>query len=816
MDTAVAPDEVPERDHEELIARGSRRRRWMAAAAGPALIVACVLFALRGFAFSPLLTNQHPDILAFWLPRLSFLGRSLASGHVPLWNPFEMTGTRFAADPQAGWLYLPAMGLFSWLSPGGAMRAFIVFDPLLAGLGAYWFLREEDLPKPAATVGGLALAMPMSTSIVAIAMPFAGAIAWTTLVLVAASRFRRARTVAARLGWLGFAALAWSQVLGAHMSHGLAMCTLLVGAYLIAWEIGEVRAGATSGWAAAGRVSGFLAFLPLASLALLLPRIDMISSSSLHAGYGALAEERVAGVQDLAIKANGVWAAWPLAIGAAPGAFVGGVTLLSIPLALRTRRYRPLVWAFGSAALLTYALTLNVLVTAGWFRAIVLRIPYGDVYLHNPGRLRYVWMVVAPVLAAIGVAGLLERVPDRRVLLRWLAGGAAVFLGAPMILGGHPIRFATALAGIAVAVPIFLAVARRASWAPVAIAGVLAIEMVGSAIYSQAYQGGTIFTGLESGEHPNIVPQVLRWPDAPESQFLRPTAFVRILRGTQDRYLTWVQPAAVFEKGYLFAQQPRDWPALAMERGTLFGIHDVLGYNPVQLVRYWSFIRETNRLSVFYNASVINEPTLADVRLLGVRYLIVPVGQELPPSLTGVTIAKADGYDLIQVDGWEPRVSVVPSWTIARGPVAAFRGILSPAFDPATRAVLETDPGIRQGPQVGAGARGASYSEVQPEDVRVSVDAAAPSIVLIRNTWDAGWSATVDGRPAPVLAADAFRQGVAVTAGHHEIRLTYRDPTIGRGIAASTVVWSAWAAAVAVAILLRRRRARARASASPA
>ena len=79
----------------------------------------------------------------------------------------------------------------------------------------------------------------------------------------------------------------------------------------------------------------------------------MISSSSLHAGYGALAEERVAGVQDLAIKANGVWAAWPLAIGAAPGAFVGGVTLLSIPLALRTRRYRPLVWAFGSAALLT-------------------------------------------------------------------------------------------------------------------------------------------------------------------------------------------------------------------------------------------------------------------------------------------------------------------------------------------------------------------------------------------------------------------------------------------------------------------------------
>jgi hypothetical protein len=177
-----------------------------------------------------------------------------------------------------------------------------------------------------------------------------------------------------------------------------------------------------------------------------------------------------------------------------------------------------------------------------------------------------------------------------------------------------------------------------------------------------------------------------------------------------------------------------------------------------------------------------------------------------------VTIAKADGYDLVQVDGWEPRVSVVPTWTVVSGPVAAFRGILATGFDPASRAVLETDPGIAEAPSGGVGT--ATYGEVRPEDVRVSVEAAAPSIVVIRNTWDAGWSATVDGRPAPVLATDAFRQGIAVAAGHHEIRLTYRDPTIGRGIAASAVVWSGWG--IAIAIALRRRRARTRTSATHA
>ncbi|HEV8564897.1 MAG TPA: hypothetical protein VGR41_08270 [Actinomycetota bacterium] len=811
MEADVRAEEAPEAEEEPA----GQRQRWRAvgsAVAGPTLIVACVVFALRGFTFRPFLTNQHPDVLAFWLPRFSFLGRAIANGHVPLWNPFEMTGTRFAADPQAGWLYATPTALFSMLSPGVAMRAFIVFNPILAGLGMFWFLRRESLGRVPATVGGLALAMPMSTSIVAVAMPFAGAIAWTTLVLVGASGYRRATGAGARLGWLGFAALAWSQVAGAHMSHGLGICTLLVAAYLVASAVSSVRAGEASRWRAAGLVAACLVFLPLAGLAVLLPRVDMLAASSLHAGYGALAEERVRGVQDLAIQANGVWAAWPLALGTAPGAFAGAVTLLSVPLAFRSRRHRALVWAFGTAAVFTYVLTLNVLVTASWFRTAILELPYGDVYLHNPGRLRYVWLVVAPVLGAVGVQGLTERVPDRRTLIRWLGVGVGVFLALPLVMGAHPVRFVMLAVGIVIVAPAFLAMARGRPWAALALAGVLAVELLGSAIYSQAYQGGTVYLGLESGEHPNIVPQVLRWPVVPESEFLRETPIVGALRGTEDRYLTWAPPAAYFEKGYLFAQRPRDWPALAMERGTLFGIHDVLGYNPVQLVRYWSFIRATDRLSVFYNAAVINEPTLTDVRLLGARYLIVPVGQALPPGLTGSVEVTDDGYDLIDVDGSEPRATVASRWSVVSDPLAALRASLRPGFDPGIAAVLEADPGLTAEP--GAPSGSAIYAESDPENVVVTVETSAPSIVVVRNNWDAGWTASVDGRHSPVLAADGFRQGIPVNAGRHEIRLTYRDPSIGRGIAASAIVWGAWAVAVVTAgIRSRRRRTRARPSA---
>ena len=134
---------APARTADHRPSAHERGRRIALAVVGPAVIVAGVLFALRGFVFADRLSDAHPDILTFWLPRFSFLGRSIAAGHVPLWNPFEMAGYRYAADPQGGWLYLLPMGLFSWLSPAVAMRAFIVANPLIAGLGLFAFLRIE-------------------------------------------------------------------------------------------------------------------------------------------------------------------------------------------------------------------------------------------------------------------------------------------------------------------------------------------------------------------------------------------------------------------------------------------------------------------------------------------------------------------------------------------------------------------------------------------------------------------------------------------------------------------------------------------------
>ncbi|HJU57932.1 MAG TPA: hypothetical protein VJ774_04285 [Actinomycetota bacterium] len=766
---------------------------------------------MRAFAFLPHLTDQHPDVLSFWLPRSCLLGESLSNGSIPLWNPYELIGTPFAADPQSGWLSLPTSAL-SWLfGCGSGLRALIVLNPILAGLGLLWFLRKEGLGRVAATAGGLGIALGISASVVAISLPFAGALAWTPFVLVGASGFFSSAAWR-RIPWLALAAVAWGQVASAHLSHGLLLTTALMLAYVVARSVRDVRAGATSVRTAALLSAGFVLFVPLANLAILIPRLSLLQRSTLADGYGALEGTlpRAAGAHDRPIPTTGLWAAWPFAFGAAPGGYLGAALLVCLPMAFRDVARRFLVIAFAAVGVAGYLLTSSLLIGAGWFRNLVLGLPFGDVFLHNPGRLRYLMFAIVPVLGAVGVQWLLDRRPSFGDAVRWIGIGVAMFLVLPLLLGANVERFVLLAIGTVALVAIVWAIARRKRWAAVALCVALGLELVAGAVWSSVYRGGTVYIGLENLDQKTLIAPPLRWPDVDLGAYLEPGAIARALAASpNDRYLPWILPDAYFNKGYVFTRKPSDWPALLLGRSVLFELYDALGYSPIQLPRYWSYIRAINRLPVFYNASVIQVPRLEHLRLLGVRYLIVRSvvldGGLLPPGLSGGTVATEGAYRLVEVEGAEPRVSVVPGWRVVPDAVAALEAVTADGFDPATTAVLETDPRLE--PVDGGSPGGASYSERRPEEVTIDVDAHVPSIVVVRNAWDEGWSATVDGEPTPVLPTDLLLQGVPVPAGTHEIRLVYREPTIARGILWSSFVWLGLFAVVAL-VLIRQRRLR--------
>jgi len=58
---------------------------------------------------------------------------------------------------------------------------------------------------------------------------------------------------------------------------------------------------------------------------------------------------------------------------------------------------------------------------------------------------------------------------------------------------------------------------------------------------------------------------------------------------------------------------------------------------------------------------------------------------------------------------------------------------------------------------------------------------AEPGWLLVGESWFKDWSATVDGKPAPLYRADHAAMAVPLPAGAHNIVLTFRSPSFERG-----------------------------------
>jgi hypothetical protein len=70
-----------------------------------------------------------------------------------------------------------------------------------------------------------------------------------------------------------------------------------------------------------------------------------------------------------------------------------------------------------------------------------------------------------------------------------------------------------------------------------------------------------------------------------------------------------------------------------------------------------------------------------------------------------------------------------------------------------------------------------------PEEVRVETESSAPAYLLLADTFDPGWSATVDGRPAIIRPAYVAFRAVALEPGRHTVVFRYRPAGFTLGLA---------------------------------
>jgi hypothetical protein len=767
----------------------------------PALLVLAPLLLLPDFWLAGNLSDQQVDILPFWLPRWCFLGRSVAAGFVPTWLPHQFAGVPFASDPQSGWLYAPATLLFAALPCDRAMGLAIVLNPILAGLGLYMFLRLEGLGRPAAAVGGLTLSLPMAGSVVALSMPFAGTLAWTSVALAAAAGYVRSEGLTRTLLWLALVEFALWQAAGAHLTNGLLLAFLVVGMYLAVRSIQRVRSERLTARAAILRGGAvFLAF-PILAAAVLFPRIALLPRTSIGLGYGHLAElaEQLTGrAAAPAFGRRGLSLWWGTAFARGPGGYVGVLAVLLAPRALSDRRWRWPAAGFATLGVLGWLLESEWLVSIGWIRSVALSNPLGELWLRDPHRFGYLLLFAFAVLAGYGVQAWVDGSArsDPLAAGRWLIAALVLFAVIPLAAGSPAGAYVPLGVSLVAAIPVLFLSATGRRWAIAALPALTAIELLAVGVIGRA-----MVSPLDQERPQREVPgrfshayARLAWAGIDGGRYVRAGPIgAALLAGMDERRRYFAFRPGLAREQLRFGRPPRTAviPASYFDgRSILLGLDEIQGYSPVQLQPYWELVREATGIPLHHNAATFDRMDPSILKLFAVGWVVAPQTMEPEPGWSAV--AMEDGFVLYRLPMASTRAELSFDWRIVSAR-AAREQILSPAAESPSPILLESEP-ILAGRALMPGRPGRQsvvYREPHPGWVEISVDATAPGVLLVRNAFDSGWEARLDGREVQVLVADYMMQAVAVPAGPHRVVLQYRDPALAAGVAVSAAGWLA-------------------------
>ena len=455
------------------------------------------------------------DLLAFFLPWYGALGRRLRGGDIPGWNPGLFGGTPFAADPESGWMYLPAMVTTPWLAPDEAFKVIVVIQLLVAGLATYALARMIGMGVVAALVGATVFEFgPFLIHNTHCCTVRAQLATWIPLALLGVElslRATRWRTAIAAWTLAGFAI---SQMLSGWLGQGTLNALLLVAAWVAYRAVLSPPAG--GGWLgdgpAGGRwriggptIVGRLVRATLTGGAVLgsglglgaagfLPRLDVNAATNLANGYDGLGQDHAATPYNLTTLFSHITGDGS----AHRAAALGGVAIVLCLLAPVMAGRRLAVPFFAGLTIVVFTLT------QAWtpLHALFYLLPrFEELHLHSPHQVNAVVMIGPAMLSAAAVhamprwRGRRSRLPYVFLPLAALLAVAA-WLDSEGAFGGWPPIVAAGLTTLVIATTVAAPVGPRIRlgrwlgltsrhierWAPVAILIIAFVQPTGTEI----------------------------------------------------------------------------------------------------------------------------------------------------------------------------------------------------------------------------------------------------------------------------------------------------------------------------------------------
>jgi hypothetical protein len=743
-----------------------------------ALLVLAASIALVVLAYlTPIPFFEGTDWQQLHLLNKTYAAETLTSGRLPLWNPYAGLGRPFLADTETAVLYPPNL-IYLLLDPSTALLVLTVAHYALGLLGMIALGRALGLARWATWLAAASFlwSAPLVARLSAGQVPYAHATCYLPLLFFLALRLQDAFSVR-RLATLG--ALLALQLLCGHPQIAW-VSWLGVGAFFLGRALPP---GDRSAWRVVVGLAGLAAALGVAlalAAPMLLPFLELVSQGNRAAPSLAFANGDTlewwqwtsfalpdGGRRVFIWEANLYAGLLPLVIGLA------GLTFL------RDRNVRGLV-AGGLAGALVACGTRTPA-----FAVLYYLVPgLSSFHIHARAAVLVVFVLI------LGAALFLSRSSSPRRSAVVLAVGVGLALAGPLAFR------ASAPAPEAAQEP--FPGGRLALAVGVALLAALAVHFRPGRAAFAARLGLAVLVLAELGASLGPARQVWSFPV--------------VLQGERPLFEGLLEHGLYGDVGVPPRVALPPW-GIRHNSGLLYKWSNVSGYNALTLNRVWVYLHEnlgltppldentypSRRLydhgpfpydSMNLVAGWRSEPPSAG-RDSGVRNLTgwqPPPGQ---PVLRRPTDPRAYLAASVQrVGRWSEAVEAMGAGhDFHRAPLVETDTGL-PAFDPAESAA----------PPLGR----VDITSFDPEHVVLEADASVPALLVLAEAWYPGWSATVDGAPAPVVPANAWMRAVSVPAGRHRVELRFRSRWLLPGALLSLLT------ATGLAILIRRERPAAR------
>jgi len=739
------------------------------------------------FILTDPVVGLNPDILQ--------TRADIRNGTLPLWNPYAGAGRPLLASQVHAPLF-PTTWL-AYLLPFWKSLAWIAAAKLLlAACGLYLFCRALMLRRGPSLLGAIAYAFGLYF-FVWLEHPQTNVWAMLPWMLFATRRVcaRGSLGAAALLG--ASSGLAW---LGGHPESGAFVfgATVAYGAYELIAErvLGPSRGSEAVAWLGPrwSRTIGGRVLLLAGGLVLGLG-VGAVVNSPLAELLGQSGKTNRGGP---GYPLNAAWSFFFPELWGSPNkafsgsgplnfnertAYIGALPMLLALGSIGRRRPRE-QWFFVALAVILLATIFNTPLWANGIRDL----PGGMVA--GLGRLLIIVSLAGAVLAAYGLQRWLEGSPQVRRQMLWIMGLAALI--APLIWLSRHLSVLSHLPAALAQLPAVhsgeqaanvVALASVWRWVLFCALG-LAILVVARrrsaalVIVLVVVLTGVDLVALDRGYHGSI-PLAQANPPVPAS--------ILYLQSHQGDARVMGSNLAL--------------PANLAER---YGLRDPrvaidIPY-PTRYSQLWVKLGGSGGDQEFFNANTPDAQRLAD--LFATRYVLLEPGEPVPAWLHPV-LRSAGGVVALNPTAL-PRAWIAYDWRQAQSEADDFEQTVdSPVRLMRSLPVIEgaTAPPTGPAPPVTV----ARVTDDGPESVTVQAVAQRAGYLILDDSAYPGWKATLDGRAVPWHTANDNFRAVAVPAGTHVIRFSYRPSSVLDGAIVTVLCALALLALAAVGVAFAHR-----------